>query len=227
MNIFITGVSRGIGKELVHLFCSNASHQVYGVARNKEALKALEKQHNNFKGFAFDLANNDWSELEAYFSSITQLDILINNAGLLVNKPFEDITVSDWNAVYAVNVFAPARLTQYFTPALLKSNIAHIVNVSSMGGYQGASKFPGLSAYSSSKAAIASLTECLAEEFQGRIKVNALCLGAAQTEMLAEAFPDYKAPVSAVEMASYIYYFAKHQYKFFNGKILPVSSTTP
>jgi len=89
-------------------------------------------------------------------------------------------------------------------------------------------KFPGLAAYSSSKGALLTLTEMLAEEYKEQgISFNALALGAVQTEMLEEAFPGYKAPVSAVEMANYIYNFALTGNKFYNGKILQVSSSTP
>ena len=97
-----------------------------------------------------------------------------------------------------------------------------------MGGFQGSSKFPGLSAYSASKAALANLTECLAEELKEKnICANCLALGAVQTEMLETAFPGYVAPVKSREMASFIAYFATRGHQFYNGKILPVSVSTP
>ena len=97
-----------------------------------------------------------------------------------------------------------------------------------MGGFQGSSKFPGLSAYSASKAALGNLTECLAEEFKEMgIAVNALALGAVKTEMLEEAFPGYVPPVNAQEMAGFMANFATSGHHFFNGKILPVSVSTP
>jgi 3-oxoacyl-[acyl-carrier protein] reductase len=97
-----------------------------------------------------------------------------------------------------------------------------------MGGIQGSAKFPGLSAYSSSKGAVLTLTELLAEEFKETgPSFNALALGAVQTEMLEEAFPGYKAPVSAIEMAEYVMNFALNGQKLYNGKILQVSSSTP
>jgi NAD(P)-dependent dehydrogenase (short-subunit alcohol dehydrogenase family) len=105
---------------------------------------------------------------------------------------------------------------------------SHIVNIASMGGFQGSSKYPGLSCYSASKAALACLTECLAGEFtESGIKVNCLALGSVQTEMLEEAFPGYKAPVDAQEMAEFIADFALKGHKFFNGKILPVAVNNP
>jgi NAD(P)-dependent dehydrogenase (short-subunit alcohol dehydrogenase family) len=104
----------------------------------------------------------------------------------------------------------------------------HVVSISSMGGVQGSVKFPGLSAYSSSKGAIITLTELLAEEYKETgPSFNVLALGSVQTEMLEEAFPGFKAPLSATEMAQYIMDFSLTGNKFYNGKILQVSSTTP
>ena len=105
---------------------------------------------------------------------------------------------------------------------------SHVVIISSMGGIQGSVKFPGLSAYSSSKAAVINLTELLAEEYkESGPSFNVLALGAVQTEMLQEAFPGYKAPTTPSEMARFIGDFAFTGNKFFNGKILQVSNSTP
>jgi NAD(P)-dependent dehydrogenase (short-subunit alcohol dehydrogenase family) len=154
------------------------------------------------------------------------VDVLINNAGKLVNKPFEKITTSDFLEVYKVNVFAVAELTRQLIQFL--KNGSHVVNISSIGGVLGSMKFPGLAAYSSSKGALLTLTEVLAEEYKEHgISFNAIALGAVQTEMLEEAFPGYKAPVTAKEMADYIYNFALTGNKYYNGKVLQVSSTTP
>jgi 3-oxoacyl-[acyl-carrier protein] reductase len=105
--------------------------------------------------------------------------------------------------VFAVNVFGLMEVCQTIIPFM--TNGSHIVNIGSMGGFQGSAKFPGLSVYSSSKSAVAGFSECLAEELkEQKIAVNCLALGAAQTEMLGEAFPGYEAPVSAHQMAQYI-----------------------
>ena len=81
---------------------------------------------------------------------------LINNAGSLINKPFLDTSIEDFKAVYNVNLFGVASITRLCVPLLSKNG--HVVNISSMGGVQGSSKFPGLSAYSSSKGALITLT---------------------------------------------------------------------
>jgi NAD(P)-dependent dehydrogenase (short-subunit alcohol dehydrogenase family) len=151
---------------------------------------------------------------------------LINNAGALLHKPFQEITDEDFDAVFGMNVKSPFRLIRDLLP--LFNEPAHIINISSMGGVQGSIKFPGLSLYSASKGALAILTECLALEFKDQqIYINALAIGAVQTEMLAEAFPGYKAPLQPGQMAAFIKEFALTGHRYFNGKVLPVSLSTP
>jgi NAD(P)-dependent dehydrogenase (short-subunit alcohol dehydrogenase family) len=152
---------------------------------------------------------------------------LINNAGLLINKPFRELSPEDWQAMFAVNVFGVAEMIRALLPVFTNDG-GHILNVGSMGGFQGSAKFPGLSAYSASKAALASLTECLAEELKNdKIAVNCLALGAVQTEMLETAFPGFQAPVSSEEMGRLLAWFIRQGHTFFNGKVLPVSVSTP
>lgn len=224
-NIIITGTSRGIGFELAQLFAKNNYH-VLALSRNTAPLKNLNIK--NIFAISVDLSTeNDLKKVTDFVSkNWKQVDILINNAGKLINKPFGNLTSEDFLEVYKVNVFAVAELTRVLIPYLKKGS--HVVNISSIGGIQGSMKFPGLAAYSSSKGALLTLTEVLAEEYkEQQISFNALALGAVQTEMLEEAFPGYKASVSAEEMADYIYNFAQTGNKFYNGKILQVSSTTP
>ena len=185
MKVVITGASRGIGFEMVKQFLSNG-HQVMAISRNQDKLLELEKLGANI--LAFDLTSEDFSPLIDAVKSFGKIDILINNAGALVNKPLSKMTNEDIKYVYNVNVFSIIKLTRDLLPHF--NNDAHIVNISSVGGVQGSVKFSGLSTYSSSKGAISILTECLAEEFkENSIRFNALALGAVQTEMLREAFP--------------------------------------
>lgn len=227
MNVIITGASRGIGFELVQLFL-NQNHQVICLTRNTEPLEKIK--HPNLHFISTDLTDENSMNKAIDFikTKFDVIDSIVHNAGLLVNKPFEEITYKNLETVYKVNVFAPFYVTQQLLPLLGKQSKAHIINISSMGGFQGSTKFAGLSAYSSSKAAIAGLTECMAEELKDKnISVNCLAIGAVQTEMLAEAFPGYQAPLSPLQMAEYIYEFAIKGHLYYNGKILPVSSSTP
>lgn len=224
-NVIITGTSRGIGFELAQLFANN-NYNVLAVSRNTKILNSLSLK--NITTLAIDIADEKAINKVAEFitNNWKTVDVLINNAGKLINKPFEKLTSNDFLEVYKVNVFAVAELTRKIIPFLKKGS--HVVNISSIGGIQGSVKFPGLAAYSSSKGALLTLTELLAEEYKEKqIAFNALALGAVQTEMLEEAFPGYKASVTAAEMAEYIFNFALNGNKYYNGKILQVSSTTP
>lgn len=223
-NIIITGTSRGIGYELALQF-ANAGHQVLAISR-KIPQELLENQ--NISCLSIDLSKeNDLVKIEDFLESTwKKVDIIIHNAGSLVNKPFAQTTQSDFENVYKVNVFGVANLTRVCLPYL--QNGSHVVSISSMGGIQGSMKFAGLSAYSSSKGAVITLSELLAEEYKEQgIAFNVLALGAVNTEMLQEAFPGYEAPTSAKEMADYIFNFALTGNKFHNGKVIQVSSSTP
>lgn len=230
MNILLTGASRGIGYETVIALAKNPANKLIALSRNKEKLEKLNKvvSPNNIQILPIDLTNLDESYLTNALSEIQSIDVLINNAGLLINKPFTELQMTDWKNMFDVNIFGVVQLIQLLLPKLRAANNAHILNISSMGGLQGSSKFPGLSAYSASKAAVINLTECLAEELkEDNIRVNCFALGAVQTEMLEDAFPGYKAPVTSEEMATYISWFALNGHHFHNGKIMPVAVSTP
>ena len=224
-NVIITGTSRGIGFELAKQF-ANKGHQVLALSRNTKPL--MQYNHQNITVIAVDLSNTLEVDTVKKFvkNNWKKVDILINNAGKLINKPFTELSSEDFLDVYTVNVFAVAELTKLMIPYLQQGS--HVITISSMGGIQGSMKFPGLAAYSSAKGAVITLSELLAEEYkEEQIAFNVLAIGAVQTEMLKEAFPDYQAPLSASEMAKYILDFSLTGNKFYNGKVLQVSSSTP
>lgn len=219
----VTGASRGIGYDLVQ-HIANQGHTVYALSRTIKNIKKTPKL------FPVAIDITDEKALEEFANQLKDnkvvVDALVNNAGALLNQPFSETTKEDFEAVYRVNVFGLASLTRLLLPLIDPKG--HVVNISSMGGIGGSSKFPGLAAYSSSKGAVNILTELLAEEYkESGPSFNALALGAVQTEMLAQAFPGFQAPLSAKEMAQYIFKFALEGHHFFNGKTLPVSSSTP
>ncbi|WET01109.1 SDR family NAD(P)-dependent oxidoreductase [Flavobacterium sp. YJ01] len=223
-NIIVTGTSRGIGYELALKF-AEAGHQVLAISR-KIPQSLLE--HQNVTCLSIDLADeNALQEVNQFISSTwKKVDAVVHNAGALLLKPFAETTQADFESIYKVNVFAVANLTRICIPYLEKGS--HVVTISSIGGVRGSLKFAGLAAYSSSKGAVITLTELLAEEYKEKgISFNVLALGSVQTEMLNEAFPGYQAPISAEGMATYIYDFTLNGNKYFNGKVLEVSSTNP
>ena len=222
-NIVITGASRGIGFELVKIF-SNNNYNIIALSRNISPTTGIK----NVESFSTDLSspNSIKKSIDFINSKFKSVDILINNAGKLLNKPFSETTFNDFKEVYSVNLFGLAELIRLILPKL--SSSSHVVNISSIGGLANTSKFPGLSAYSSSKGALNILTEMLAEEYkETSIKFNTLALGAVQTEMLEEAFPGYNAPISSNEVSKFIFDFAINGSNFFNGKTVPVSSSNP
>ena len=221
--IVVTGASKGIGFELVRFLVSQG-HVVYALSRDIKALVASEKLHP----ISIDLTDEESiiKFAEQLNSNQISIDALINNAGSLINQSFSTTTKNDFEAIYRVNVFGLASITRLLLPLI--SSKGHVVNISSMGGIGGSSKFSGLSAYSSSKGAVNILTELLAEEYKETGPFfNGLALGAVQTEMLAKACPGFRAPLSVGEIAPYIAQFALTGHQFYNGKILHVSSSTP
>lgn len=234
MNIVITGASSGVGFEAVLDLILDSKHKVIALARNQRKLSTL---YEIAKGLnpdctlypaQFDIVHDDYEGGLVPFISerLGDVDILINNAGALINKPFMEVSQIEFAQMIQSNLLGHVKMTQNLLP--LMSENSHILNIGSMGGYQGSVKFPGLSAYSASKGALHILTECLAPELvERKVSINCLALGSAQTEMLEKAFPKFQSPVAAFEMGKYIADFALTGHKFFNGKVLPVAVNTP
>jgi NAD(P)-dependent dehydrogenase (short-subunit alcohol dehydrogenase family) len=234
MNIIITGAGSGIGRALVLELAKNKSNKIIAVSRNSEKLQSLKSEARNHypqtavEVISFDLTSKNYDiELLPRFSAFfDKVDVLVNNAGRLIHKSFSDLTDDDFDEVFDVNVKSVFKLSQQLLPFM--NNPSHILNISSMGGFQGSAKFPGLSLYSAAKGAVSVLSEAMAEELKDRgIRVNCLAYGAVQTEMLAGAFPGYKAPLQPFQMAEFSAWFAINGHRFFNGKVLPVSVSTP
>jgi 3-oxoacyl-[acyl-carrier protein] reductase len=233
MIVMVTGASRGIGFETVRYFARLRDCQIIALSRNAGGLHQLTSFNkiSVIHTINFDLnllPDNPGTILNLIPKEIAHIDILINNAGTLINKPFQEFTGKEAEQMFRINSIAPALLTKELLPLMGGSTTTHVVNISSMGGFQGSQKFPGLSYYSASKAALACLTECLQEELKEYgIVFNCLALGAVQTEMFSEAFPGHKAPLSPSEIADFIGNFALNAHKYMQGKIVPVSRTNP
>jgi len=223
--VLITGASRGIGYALTSAFLEQG-HHVVALSRNTKPLEKFAEKSCHV--FPLDLTQEEaFPQLVASIKKqFGRIDILIHNAGLLINKPFESLNSMEIEQIYRVNVFGPMALTRVLLPLMGPSS--HVVSISSMGGLNGTAKFPGLSAYSSSKGALTIWSEVMAEEYKDRgPKFNTLAIGAVQTEMLAEAFHGYQAPLTPDEMAAFILEFALNGHRIFNGKTLPASQSTP
>lgn len=233
MNILITGTSRGIGKALTISFAKKGKHQLFLVSKDIVKLNNLklecERLNSDNEVFIFDCDLNlpkEIDRLSSQIKSITEsLDILINNAGILFNKGFSIVSEVEIEKMFQINFFSPAKLIKNLIPLLENSAEAHVVNIGSMGGFQGSLKFSGLAYYSASKAAIANLTECLASEYVNtKISFNCLALGSVHTEMFETAFPGYKAEFTPEQMAEFIMNFSLTGHHKMNGKVIPLVS---
>ena len=172
-NIIITGTSRGIGYEMALQF-ANAGHKVLAISRKTPQILI---DHENITCLPIDISDENQLQQVGEFLSKTwnKVAILIHNAGSLLHKNFTEITTQEFQNIYKVNVFAVAELTKICIPFMGKGS--HVVTISSMGGIQGSMKFAGLSAYSSSKGAVITLSELLAEEYkENGIAFNVLAL---------------------------------------------------
>jgi len=231
MNIIITGASKGIGRQAAISLSGDRKNKILAISRTESLLLDLcgKAENNNISYIAEDIIESLKSpekllkKVQSHFSTV---DILINNAGVLISKPFREFSTDEIRLMTEIHFISPLLLIKELFSLFRRGS--HIINISSMGGFQGSSRYPGMSVYSAAKAALANLTESLASEYADTgIAFNSLALGAAQTEMLEEAFPGYKAPLTADEMAGFVGWFALNGNKYFNGKILPVSVSNP
>ncbi len=234
MNIVITGASSGIGFHTVLQLLKDEDNLVIAIARSEEKLKVLEQAAaecdytEQLFTLPFNINTGNYpSQLHSFITMhMNHVDILINNGGELINQPFTQTTIEELEQMLQSNFIGHVKMIQSILPYMKYGG--HIINIGSMSGYQGSVKLPGLSAYSASKAALHTLTECLSLELaENEIKVNCLALVSPQTEMQNPAIPNFKVPASAEDMGKHVAEFALTGHKFYNGKVLPVSTSTP
>jgi short-subunit dehydrogenase len=233
MHVVITGAGQGIGKALAMEFSKKEQINLYLISRSKENLAQAKDQCKKINPRAqitiipFDLDRILLEDIPAELDC-SRIDILINNAGMLIRKDFANTEPDDMIDMITTNFLVPACLIKKLIDRMGGSLPSHVINIGSMAGFQGSKKFSGLSIYSATKAALASLTECLATELSSKnIYCNCLAIGSVQTDMLATAFPGYQTQLTPNQIAEFIVDFSVTGYKYFNGKVLPVSLTTP
>jgi NAD(P)-dependent dehydrogenase (short-subunit alcohol dehydrogenase family) len=233
-SVLITGAGSGIGREVCLSFLTSGWN-VIGLLRNVVQGESLKNACEDLRG-TLSLIHVDLNDSD-FLDSITNglsdldidsLDVLINVAGGLDVKELNDIDETHLKSMMRINFEVPVLLTKELIPFLSNGGSSNIINITSMSGFQGSVRFPGLSIYGASKAALGSWTESIAVELVSKnIHANALAIGSVNTDMLQKAFPDYEATINPEEMAEYIYSFASLGYKFYNGKTLSVAITNP
>jgi 3-oxoacyl-[acyl-carrier protein] reductase len=221
--VVITGAGKGIGYELAKSFLADPSFLVIGISRNTSQLELLNNPKLSIiKG---DLLHHYPSIITGIKQQTKEITHLINNAAQVHNAVIEETSDQHLNEVMQTNFHAPYKLIRDLSGLFVSGS--HIINISSMSGFQGSKKFKGLSLYSASKAALASLAECVAEEWAERkVCCNCLALGSVDTDMIRISIPGLKPTVTAQQMAKYIYDFALNGHQYYNGRVLPVSLTT-
>ena len=230
--VVVTGASRGVGRATAKALVELHQCTVVAVSRDAGGLASLKEECGGRAGMLevlpTDLASTPGIEEVQRHLAGRRLHGLVNNAGLLIKREWGDWTADDLQRLFLLNASVPLLLSQALSSLLEGNPPGHIVNIGSMGGFQGSVKFPGLAAYSASKAAAANLTECMAEELKDRgVRCNCICLGAVDTAMLRAAFPRYTAPVGTEEVGRYISQFVVDGHNLFNGKVLPLAVSTP
>jgi 3-oxoacyl-[acyl-carrier protein] reductase len=226
--VVVTGASRGVGRATAEALAREHGRRVLAVARDSAALASLSAAHPLVQGLVVDLEREGAAEAVSRAVGDRPVAALVNNAGLLIKNAFPAWTEEDLVRLYRVNVVLPLRLVQALLDRLEGRPEGHVVNIGSMGGVQGSSKFPGLLGYSTSKGALVTATECLAEELKDRgVRANCVCLGSVDTEMLRQAFPGYKASMAPGEVGAFLSRFALEGGNLFNGKVLHMATGTP
>jgi short-subunit dehydrogenase len=225
-NIIITGVSSGIGQEILNnLKLDDSIGSVFAITSQPTDAKLAVDGKIRF--IPIDYSNAE--SIDKLSSIIGDIPIhgVILNAGLLDKVKQGTIDHKQLLGTFNVNTFYPILILQAINNNII-SGKAHVIGIGSMGGFQGASKFPGLSIYSASKSALSTFIECYAQEmFNNGVRANTLALGAVNTKMLNKAFPGYEAPVNAKDISKYILDFLFHGGDFITGKVIPVSLVNP
>lgn len=230
--VVVTGASTGVGRATAKVLVQQHACTVIAVARNERQLDELARECKDAAGsiqpLAIDLAEQGAVAKVKQVVAGRRLHGVMNNAGRFIKRAFGEWTAEDAQHLFLLNATVPLLLAQALAAELQGDPPGHVLNIGSMGGFQGSVKFPGLAAYSASKAALTNLTECIAEELKNhQVRCNCVCLGAVDTAMLREAFPDYKAPVGPIEVGEYLAHFVLEGHKLFNGKVLPLAISTP
>ena len=205
----ITGGGRGIGAATAEALARKGARVIVASRTEAElATTVMQLRAVGLSAWSLKLDVADGAAVDAAFARIAaeqgRLDILVNNAAILLSGPFAEMAMADWDRVLAVNLRG-AVLCARQAFRLMREHGGAIVNVSSLGGVPGTEKFPGYAAYTVSKFALTGLTEALAAEGrEHNIRVNAVAPGAVDTAMLRQAAPHLRTRTGPADVAKVI-----------------------
>jgi 3-oxoacyl-[acyl-carrier protein] reductase len=206
----VTGTSRGIGRAIAGLL-SAADARVVGCARRaSDGILACDVgQADQVARFA-----------EQVLREFGTPDLLVNNAGVVVRAGLDETSVESWDAVLDSNLKGTFLVTRAFLPAMRARRSGRIVNLASISGRQGTA---GLTAYCAAKHGVVGLTRALAEEVRAvGIRVNAVCPGSVDTDMLRTGLPGAKPDMSPEDIANVVLYLAAYAPPALTGSCVDV-----
>lgn len=233
----VTGSSRGIGKAIVTDFAEKGYNVVINYKKeNNEAQRLKEELERvyNIKALTIKADVSDENEvknmIEQIISEFGKIDVLVNNAGIAIDKEFDDRTVEDWKLTLNTNLIAPFIVSKYVGNEMLKNKSGRIINISSTNGIN--AFFPTSIDYDASKAALINLTHNLAIQFAPYINVNCVAPGWVNTDMNKELPKDlieeetskiYKRRFAEPsEIAKIVTFLASDDADFINDEIIKV-----
>jgi NAD(P)-dependent dehydrogenase (short-subunit alcohol dehydrogenase family) len=222
----VTGGGRGIGAATAELLASHGAR-----------VMLASRTESEIRNIASVIANSGWcptdvsseSQVTSLFNQTLErmgpVDILVNCAAVLSSESVESLSLDAWNEIQAINITGTFLCCREAFRQM-KGRGGAIVNVSSLGGVQGTEKFPGYSAYTTSKYAVIGLTESLAVEARSQnIRVNCVAPGAVDTQMLKKAAPELKTKTSPLDIANIILFLCdESRSASLNGTVIPVHS---
>ena len=188
--VLVTGSSKGIGKATIIEFAKKGYDVVINYNSEQSAIELKEYIESNFKVKALlikaDVTNEDEVKnmVTAIINEFNHIDVLVNNAGIAIDKEFEDRTIEDWDITLKTNLIAPFVVSKYIGEVMMKQKNGKIINVSSTNGIN--TFFPTSIDYDASKAGLINLTHNLAIQFAPYINVNCVAPGWVNTEMNKE-----------------------------------------
>ncbi|AEX84927.1 3-oxoacyl-(acyl-carrier-protein) reductase [Marinitoga piezophila KA3] len=230
----VTGGARGLGKAMVEKFAKEGAKVVYACDLNEEALKDLEKEYSNVKGYVLNVT--DRKAIEEFKNKVMEeeghVDVLVNNAGITRDALIQKMSEEDWDIVIDVNLKGVFNMTQFFAPEMMKAGKGAIVNISSVVGIYGN---VGQTNYAATKGGVIAMTKTWAKEFArkgAQVRVNAVAPGfikTPMTEVVPQKVIDYvvsKTPLGKMgdpeDIANAVCFLASDEAKFITGQVLGV-----
>ena len=221
----ITGGSKGIGKAIC-LALAKEKANIIIAARNdseiKETMDELKKMDSKAIAIHVDVRNEEDVKnlVSRAIDEYGRLDILINNAGVAHKKRLEETTMEKYNEIMDTNLKGVFLCTKYTIPHIRKSKNGKIINISSVAGLHG---IPELSVYSASKFGVNGLTESIASELEGEIKVYSICPGGVDTEMYRSLFAK-RPELKPEHIAGKVMELVSPDSKVISGKIIEIQA---